>query len=420
MIPTALTPRFERLGRDSAYLLVSFPVWITAFVAAVTGLSAGGGLLIVGIGVPVIIATLLAARLFASLERTMQRSILLRPTPPARYEPINEGTPMRRLLAPAKDPQSWLDVVGSVILFPVSTATWSIAVTWWATAIGSLSFPLWGWALRSVDNQSLFEVMGLPRNYAIDVVGYLLLGVIALVTLPWAMRGLTVMQSGLARLLFIERSERQSTVETLVESRAAGRQAEAGALQRLERDIHDGPQQRLVRLSMDLGRAKRQIEGDNPQLVETLDSALQQTKDTLDELRALSRGIAPPVLTDRGLRAAIEELAARSSVPVDLQLYLPTERLLPHVESTVYFVVSEALTNVAKHSGASAVNVWVAYRGHDVGIRVSDNGGGGAMLAKGHGLVGLSDRVRAADGIMNLSSPLGGPTVMDVEVPCAW
>ena len=200
--------------------------------------------------------------------------------------------------------------------------------------------------------------------------------------------------------------------------RRAARSAEASALQRLERDIHDGPQQRLVRLSMDLGRAQKQAGPDNPQLQGTLDAALRQTKDTLEELRALSRGIAPPVLTDRGLRAALEELAARSIVPIDVDIDLPAGRLPHHVETAVYFVVSEALTNVAKHSGATQCMMTVHLVGEEVRVRVSDDGLGGAHLSKGHGLVGLHDRVRAADGVLNVRSPDGGPTVVEAEVPC--
>ena len=147
-----------------------------------------------------------------------------------------------------------------------------------------------------------------------------------------------------------------------------------------------------------------------PPLLDTLDGALAQTRDTLDELRALSRGIAPPILADRGLRAALEELAARSTVPVAISVEVPEERLAAHVETTAYFVVSEALTNVAKHSGAHHALVSVDLAGDSVRIRVTDDGRGGAHLSKGKGLVGLGDHVRAADGVLQVTSPDGGPT----------
>jgi signal transduction histidine kinase len=189
-------------------------------------------------------------------------------------------------------------------------------------------------------------------------------------------------------------------------------------MRRLERDIHDGPQQRLVRLSMDLGRARKQAAEGSPALADTIDGALQQTRDTLDELRALSRGIAPPILADRGLRAALEELAARSAVPVDLAIDVPDERLPAHAETSAYFVVSEALTNVAKHSGARHALVSVGLADERLHVRVTDDGRGGAHLSKGRGLLGLSDRVRAADGVLEVTSPAGGPTVIDAEIPC--
>jgi signal transduction histidine kinase len=169
---------------------------------------------------------------------------------------------------------------------------------------------------------------------------------------------------------------------------------------------------------MDLGRARKQAGVLAPELQAPLDDALRQTQETLDELRALSRGIAPPVLADRGLTAALEELAARSTLPLDLDLDLPAGRLPAHVETAAYFVASEALTNVAKHSGASRASLVVALD-HDVlRLRVADDGRGGAHLSKGRGLAGLADRVRAASGALYVESPGGGPTVIEAELPC--
>ena len=153
----------------------------------------------------------------------------------------------------------------------------------------------------------------------------------------------------------------RQTITVLTDQKAAAVSAEATALRRLERDMHDGPQQRLVRLAMDLGRAQQQLDTDPEALRNTLDEAVNQTRETLDELRALSRGIAPPVLADRGLPSALAALAGRCTVPVELvvdaDLGLPRGRLDAAVENTAYFAVSEALTNVAKHSGAT--NCWV-------------------------------------------------------------
>jgi signal transduction histidine kinase len=198
--------------------------------------------------------------------------------------------------------------------------------------------------------------------------------------------------------------------------KAAAVSAEATALRRLERDIHDGPQQRLVRLAMDLGRAEQQFATDPEAARATVAEALSQTRETLDELRALSRGIAPPILVDRGLQAALTALAGRSTVPVDLDTP-PMNRLDPGVESTAYFVVAEALTNVAKHSRASEVQVSLRRYATSLMITVADDGVGGASLAKGHGLAGLSDRVQAAGGILTVDSPEGVGTILTAALP---
>ena len=150
-------------------------------------------------------------------------------------------------------------------------------------------------------------------------------------------------------MLLSSRAELQQEVRRVEGGRDAAREAEAASLRRLERDIHDGPQQRLVRLTMDLGRARRQLADDPERASETIDAALLQARETVDELRSLSRGIAPPLLVDRGLTAALGELTVRSEVPVEATIDVP-HTLPPHVETAVYFVVAEALTNVAKHS----------------------------------------------------------------------
>jgi len=420
LVPSARLPGvIRRFGRESAYLLLAFPIALVSFVLVVTGLSVGAGLLVTVVGLPILTATMFVARAFAQLERTQVRTLLGRDVPTVTYRrPAPDAGWFRRSVAPLADAQSWLDVLHAFVGFFTATVAWSFALTWWAGALGGLSFPAWGWALpNGPDNEDLPELLGFGDSYAVKVVLYLVAGAFFALTLPLVIRAFAMLRVGLAQLLLFSRAEAQQHVDELVVGRTAARSAEASALRRLERDIHDGPQQRLVRLSMDLGRARKQAD-ENPQLQDTLDAALAQTRDTLEELRALSRGIAPPVLTDRGLRAALEELAARSVVPIDTDIDLPEGRLPHHVETAVYFVVSEALTNVAKHSGATQCMMTVRLAGGEVHVRVSDDGLGGAHLSKGKGLLGLQDRVRAADGVLNVTSPEGGPTVIEAEVPC--
>jgi signal transduction histidine kinase len=220
-------------------------------------------------------------------------------------------------------------------------------------------------------------------------------------------------------LLLTSRAAAQAELGRLTEGRNAAVAAEAVALRRLERDIHDGPQQRLVRLGMDLSRARRQLERDPDAARTTLDEAAGLARETLEELRALSRGIAPPVLADRGLAAALAALAARSPVPVELSVDLPAQRLAPVTENTAYFVVSEALANVAKHSRAGSCRVEVSCTGDRLRVLVEDDGTGGAVLAPGHGLSGLTDRLFAVDGELTVDSPRGGPTRLIGTLPCA-
>jgi signal transduction histidine kinase len=230
------------------------------------------------------------------------------------------------------------------------------------------------------------------------------------------MRFAAALHGGLAHLLLSSRAELQQEVRRVEGGRDAARAAEAASLRRLERDIHDGPQQRLVRLQMDLGRIKKQLAEDPVLASRTVDAAMLQARETVDELRSLSRGIAPPLLVDRGLAAALGELTVRSEVPVEATVDVP-DQLPPHVETAVYFVVAEARTNVAKHSGATRASVGVWLENGGVEVRVEDDGVGGAHPAKGSGLAGLQQRVLAADGRLEVSSPAGGPTVVNAWLP---
>ena len=188
---------------------------------------------------------------------------------------------------------------------------------------------------------------------------------------------------------------------------------------RIERDLHDGAQQRLVALAMELGRAKSKLADDVDAARELVEQAHAEAKAALKELRDLVRGVHPPVLTDRGLDAALSGLAARCTVPVDVQVDVLPVRPKPAVEAVAYFVVSEALTNVAKHSRATRATVVVEEHGHPgtLHIVISDDGIGGAD-PHGAGLNGLADRVSGVDGRLTVESPRGGPTLISAVLPC--
>lgn len=414
-LPVDRTGLVHRLFTRTGYLLAAFPLAVLSFSLLVAGLSAGISSLTALVGIPILAGTLLTGRGLA----TVQRSLAGRVAPDvAESALVASPTPAtagwRRFLVPFRSPQTWLDTLHGLVVFPVATFTFSVVVSWWAAALSGLLYPLWSWALPA-DNRGLAWVLGFRAPWQ-DTVTTMALGLVGAVTLVPVVAGLTRVQVGLARLLLANPVQLRRRVAALEASNRAVVDAEVDSLRRLERDLHDGPQQRLVRLQMDLGSARRRVTGD-PETERLLAGALAQTKDALAELRALSRGIAPPVLTDRGLQAALGSLAARSTVPVDLSVDLRERRLPARTETALYFVVAEALTNVAKHSGATRCDVDVWDDATSVHAVVTDDGIGGAALAKGTGLAGLSDRLVGLDGVLDVTSPPGGPTQVAAALP---
>jgi signal transduction histidine kinase len=224
---------------------------------------------------------------------------------------------------------------------------------------------------------------------------------------------------GLARWLLSPPSDLAARVAELEVSRERVVDAAEAERRRIERDLHDGAQQRLVALAMELGRAQARF-ADDPDAARLLvDQAHAQAKEALTELRNLVRGVHPPVLTDRGLDAALSGLVALCPVPVDLHVDVPV-RPKTSIEAVAYFVVAEALTNVAKHSRASRAKVVAESNGYPgtLTVMVSDDGIGGAD-PDGAGLKGLADRVSGVDGHVSVESPSGGPTIIAVQMPCA-
>ncbi|GGL00331.1 histidine kinase [Planomonospora parontospora subsp. parontospora] len=409
----------RRIGTDTRYLLTGFPLSVIAFCLALTGFAAGLGTVVVWLGVPILAATLMLARGFADIERRSLPQVLGYQVARPRYRraPENAGW-FRRMANPLTSGQSWLDLLHAIVNFPIAVVTFCIAVTWWAGTVLGLTAPIYGWIIASIpDNHGLAELLGFGDSALAEVILNTAIGAVFAITLPVVLRGAALVQAGLGRAMLTGVAELQERIDDLAEGRAAAVSAEANALRKLERDIHDGPQQRLVSLAMDLSRAQRQLKRD-PQAVERmLSEAISSTRETLDELRALSRGIAPPVLTDRGLAPALAALAGRCTVPVELDIQVEG-RFAAAVENTVYFVVAESLTNIAKHSHATVCTVTLSKTGGVLMLTIGDDGVGGAHVAKGHGLSGLADRLRAVDGELAVDSPVGGPTVIVAEVPC--
>ncbi len=337
--------------------------------------------------------------------------------------------PGNRVLPSA--PGRWRAAGHAVAVLPVAVITTVVTALWWLIGVAFITFPLRSQAAPGPQRPSVLYLgshtavsiqLGSP---GLHVAFAVTLGLLLFVALPLVTRVCAAAQAGLGQLLLSDASVLLRRITGLEQERDAARAqtvaavtAEAAALRRLERDIHDGPQQRLVRLAMELGRAQRHFDSRPEAVREALADAVTQAQEALEELRALSRGIAPPVLADRGLRAAVTALAARCTVPAELDAGPLDRRLDAAVETAAYFVVAEALTNVAKHSGASRCAIGLRQEAGTLRVWVTDDGAGGAALDKGHGLRGLDGRLRAIGGRLRITSPEGGPTTITAELPC--
>jgi signal transduction histidine kinase len=423
--PARRTGVFRQLGIDTQFALLGFPMGLIAVVLSMTLFWLGVGLFITVLGLPVLFAAFSMVRGFAIVERARIEPVLGRDLPHPYYKKAGPAAGFfKRMFQPLADAQAWLDLLHAMFRFIPSTIAFAFTVVWWAGALGGLTSPLWDWSIPQGDDvTTLPELMGLGDATSTRLLVYVGIGLFFALTLIPVVRAVALLEAQFARALLsgvTELRERIAEAEagraTAVSQTQAAVSAEATALRRLERDIHDGPQQRLVRLAMDLGRAQQQFESDPDAARATVAEALAQTRETLDELRALSRGIAPPILVDRGLHAALTALAGRCTVPVELEAP-EMGRLAENVETTAYFVVAEALTNVAKHSRATECRVVVDRLEGALMVHVSDNGVGGAHLAKGHGLTGLADRVQASGGTLNVYSEEGTGTTLTVALP---
>ena len=425
---------WRTLPRELVYLMIAFPLSLAGFVVTVGLFSAGLGMLGILVGIFVVIAALYVARGFGTLDLTLiewaGRPSISRPAFPV---PAAGSGFFGWLKAVLVNGHYWMYLLYVMVVdFAVTIVTWSIAVTWLAVSLGGLSYWFWvGFIPRDEDDfyvsSWVADRFGAEASnpLLLDSLLNLVVGVLFVATLPLVTRGLMWVHWAIARgLLGAWRlAELQREVSTLSESRGAAHSAEGHSLRRLERDIHDGPQQRLVRLQMDLAAAERQLDTDPEKARTLIAEAMTQSKDALEELRALSRGFAPPILLDRGLVAALESQAVRSSISTRVVNDLaPGTHLDQEIERNAYFVASEALVNATKHSGASDIEVRVGASQQDAGhawltVTVTDNGAGGAVAVPGHGIAGLEERLRGLGGTLTVTSPTGGPTEVTARLP---
>ncbi|MGW0823390.1 sensor histidine kinase [Streptomyces sp. NPDC002845] len=420
-IPAGLRAPFEaRSWREFVYVMLSLPIGILMFTYAVTMVSLGAGLLVTFLGVPVLAAALAGCRGLGVLERARARGLL--------GAEVAEPEPLRMrgrgfmawMGAVFRSGASWRHLLYAVIQFPWSVFAFSVAVSVWTYGLGLLTYPLWFWVFPVWVGQDGLQLYGdEERSMYLDVPFEItvtaLVGLLFTMAAPWLVRGLTTVDRLMVEGL-LGPSRLATRVVELESDRGVVVDTAAADLRRIERDLHDGAQARLVALAMDLGLAKEKLAEDPRAAARMVDEAHGEVKTALQELRDLARGIHPAVLTDRGLDAALSSVASRCTVPVQVEVDLPS-RPAPAIEGIAYFTVSELLQNISKHSRATRATVDVWKIENRLMIQVVDNGVGGADVTAGSGLSGLAERLDAVDGILVVDSPVAGPTRITAELP---
>jgi signal transduction histidine kinase len=370
-------------------------------------LSAGFAFTVIG-GLFFLLVTFHVARALGAVQRAHLRL--------ATGQAIGDPRPFRRrpgrwswLTAPMRDPSGWRTFAYWLVEPIVAWITFAVVFAMLSGGVVAVTLPLYAHRLEGVGND--IPVVGLVLG-ALAGAAAILAGLSAAVVALQLHLALARAMLGPNRT-----AELEARVSNLGTARSAAIDAAELERRRIERDLHDGTQQRLVSLAMDLGMAKEKFSSDPDAARDLLDEAHREVKATMAELRSLTRGLRPSVLEDRGLDAALSALVARSAVPVDIEVAL-VHRPPPAVESAAYFVAAEALTNVAKHAAASHAVVRIAYEGDDLVVEVGDDGRGNAHRVAGGGLDGLAERLAGFEGRLQIISPQGGPTLLRAELPC--
>ncbi|MFC9242716.1 sensor histidine kinase [Streptomyces sp. NPDC057136] len=403
--PAPLTVAIRRSWQASCYLFIGLLLALFALVGTALVLAVLMFAVLI-IGLPALPEAAKLLRRFAESERRRASARLGVPFRPTQYLPLDDGELSERVRRVLTDPSTWRN------------ALWLPLQAVFGVGLACLAMVLWPVGLF-VDGMLLVAVRPLDRR-TVDEYGTLL---------PerrgWVLRWhpvLADLSAGWTHGLLDSSpsAELSRRIAQLTESRAGAVAAHGAELRRIERDLHDGAQARIVALSMRIGLAKQLLDSDPTAARARLDEAQDGAEAALAELRHVVRGIHPPVLTDRGLAGAVRALAADVAVPVeaDLEGVEDGRRLPAAIEAAAYFVVAEAFTNISRHSGATAATVRISRGAGTLSVTIGDDGHGGANERAGSGLVGIRRRVAALDGTTRISSPAGGPTDIEVELPC--
>jgi signal transduction histidine kinase len=402
-------------ARDSTFVIAGIPVQLIALgvllapcVMLLLVRHHPRAWLAIGV-VSVAVALVLAARApLTAIQRHRCWSMLGVDIPAT--APAPGPTVLLRTAASLRAESTWRQLAYHLLAGPLLAAGGLLTLAAWAGGAGMAAAFAYGFAFGSGPHQ--FQS---PK----PLIALTVAGGLVLLIAPFVARAVTWLDVRAARaLLGPNRSaELERRVETLSESRAGVVDAADAERRRIERDLHDGAQQRLVSLAMNLGMARENLTELPPAAQRVIAEAHDEAKEALAELRALIRGLHPAVLEDRGLDAALSGIAARAPLPVRVTVDVPA-RATPTIEAVAYFVVSECLTNIARHAQAGRAEVAVRRTGDTLLISVFDDGVGGAAPGAGSGLASLAQRARSVDGRLAIDSPAGGPTIITVELPC--
>ncbi|MFF4168626.1 sensor histidine kinase [Streptomyces sp. NPDC001744] len=420
-LPAAIRAPFEgRTWRALGYVLIGLPLSVCWFSLSVSLVSAGAGLLITFLGVPVLAGALALCRGFGVVERARARALLGLDV--AAPEPVRgrTGGAFSWMGAVLKSGASWRHLLYAVVHLPWAVFTFSVTTALWAWGWAFFTYPLWRWVFPAYTGQEGLQLYGDgTHDFFLDspfeVTATCLVGLAVVLVGPWVLRGFVAVDRFLVSGL-LGPSRPASRVTELESDRGVLVDTAAADLRRIERALHDGAQARLSALATDLGRAKERLAEDPGAAAVLVEEAHGEVKLALRELRDLARGIHPAVLTDRGLDAALSAVAARCAVPVSVNVDMP-QRPAAAIEGLAYFTVSELLRNVTDHARARSARVDVWRVDDRLMLQVRDDGTGGAERAAGRSLEALSERVGAVDGVLVVDSPAGGPTTATVELP---
>ena len=427
-VPFWRAPFARRTWAELLYGLVALPLAVLGFGLTVGFVAAGVSTVVTVVGLFVLAFAVILGRWLGALDRGLLNHLLgERIQRPRRFTSTRRG-PLGWALGRLVDPVGWRGLAYQFLRFPLATADFCIAVTFWVCTLGAMTYWIWR---RFLPEQMGYDGLlhrgatlwnSQRSGYFLDTwpreLVTALIGVALFWLTPWIVHGFVSLDRMLGRGLLgpVSASQRVRELEL---SRSDAVASSNEQLRRIERDLHDGTQARLVALAMNLGQAKEDLSSDDPvaaaRAKALIEGAHQQTKETLTELRDLARGIHPPIL-DNGLESALTSLGARSPIRVNLGIEL-SRRPSTTAETITYFSIAELLTNAVKHSAASAISVRVRPRGDLIVFTVADNGRGGAMLGGGSGLDGVQRRLATVDGTLEMDSPLGGPTTATGMLP---